>query len=366
MRFKANDFNVRNYESNWSSLNKIFRQIEAAEGLPAVLAALNQQQLDIGFIQDDLRSVIRCRVCHPRNPSRTFTIQYNPKRAERSKGAGRTFPPPGSEATNDGCFLDPANIRWQQRGLELGFDLEINGTEYIAWMNPFPLMGIHTTIAKRTHEPQSWVAGSIGDSEKRIRAILADLLDLTCRLPGYIGFYNGEGAGASIPRHFHFQFFKRPEGQQPFALEEAASHIKLNPTVIGGDDYPITTVYFRGPSDRVLELATRWVHGWTSFYDNNPALSANIIATLDDDDASKFHLYFVPRNRVFSHAPGMVGLVGGLEVFGELVFSMELEKQHLDMARVTYQYVEQILAAVEAPGVREFVKMPYLPMGVNR
>jgi hypothetical protein len=184
----------------------------------------------------------------------------------------------------------------------------------------------------------------------------ATFLEITSQLPDFIGFYNGKGAGASIPHHFHFQFFKRPEGQEPFALEDVAARAKVHPFVLTGDEYPITSIYFRGERQRVIAEATQWVHRWTEFYNNNMALSANIIATLDDELHDVFHLYFVPRNTAFSHAPGVVGIIGGLEVLGELVFTTDLEKQHLDSGRVNYDYVKRVLSAVEAPGVREFVK----------
>ena len=69
-----------------------------------------------------------------------------------------------------------------------------------------------------------------------------------------------------------------------------------------------------------------------------------------------FDLYFVPRNRLYSRGPGMVGTVGGLEVLGELVFSTELENERLNAGMVDYMYVHRVLAAVEAPGVGDFLR----------
>ena len=86
------------------------------------------------------------------------------------------------------------------------------------------------------------------------------------------------------------------------------------------------------------------------------ALSANIIATPDNHNPENFHLYIVPRNRFYSHAPGMVGMIGGIEVLGEVVFSTEIEKQQLDTGRVDYKTVEQILAAVEPVGLENLME----------
>ena len=356
MSFDVKRFNDARFEESWNSLNEQLRKIHQAEGLSGALSALHQQQFDQGFIQDDLSSVIRCRLRHP-SQRRAFSVQYNPRRAVRLVGAGRKMPPPGRQIANGGCFLCRENVRWQQRGIEIGYEIEIGETGYILLMNPFPLMPLHTTVVKKTHQPQSWIAGTPQESNQRIQSILSDLLDITGMLPGFVGFYNGAGAGATIPHHFHFQFFKRPEGQEPFALEQAAAHTEA-PFVIGEDEYPITTIYFRGSKGEIVEQAKGWVYAWTEFYENHPALSANIIATVDLEHDQHFRLYFVPRNVYFSHAPGMLGLVGGLEVFGELVFSSEIEKQHLDTGRVDYDFVVNVLRAVEAPGVREFVRRP--------
>jgi hypothetical protein len=47
----------------------------------------------------------------------------------------------------------------------------------------------------------------------------------------------------------------------------------------------------------------------------------------------------------------MTGMIGGLEILGEIVFSTELEKQLLDTGQVDYFFVERILSAVEPLGI---------------
>jgi hypothetical protein len=356
MTFDAQGFNAKKYEDDWTSLNSALREIESSEGLPAVLRALHHQKLDIGFIQDDLSAVTRWRLRHPDSPDMAFIVQFNPRRAQRTGGAGRAAPPAGARSINGGCFLCRDNIRWQQRGIELGYDLRTDSTSYVAWMNPFPLMPTHITLATTEHEPQSWIGNTTPDSRQRIEKILRDFLEITGRLPGFIGFYNGEGAGATIPDHFHFQFFERPVGREPFPLEHAAAPAhRLAPVVLRRDRYPITTLYFRGDREAIVERAATWVGAWTDVYHNDPTLSANVIAIKDPDSRDSFHLFFVPRNRHYSHGPGMIGTVGGLEVLGELVFSSDVEKQSLDMGRFDYHSARLTLGAVEAPGVEEFL-----------
>src|SRR5438874_8704995 len=128
MAFDAQDFNAKKYEADWASLNGTLRKIETAEGVPDVFRALHRQQLDIGFVQDDLSAVSRWRLRHPKRPDTAFIVQFNPRRAQRAAGAGRTTPPPGVRSINGGCFLCRENIRWQQRGIELGYDLRSDST----------------------------------------------------------------------------------------------------------------------------------------------------------------------------------------------------------------------------------------------
>jgi len=356
--FKVSDFDKDNYDKVWHALNEELRIIENKKGLPAVLEKLGEQQFDQGFIQDDLKSVVVYRFFDdPIEKRNYFSIQYNSKREQRHLGAGRKEPPSGSDAVFDNCFLCRDNVRWQQRGIEFGYNLNVKGIPYIAWMNPFPIMPVHVTIAKEVHELQSWVGKNSAESERKIETIVDHLLEITSRLPDFIGFYNGDGAGASIPHHFHFQFFKRPRGRELFPLEIAATKPMKSPPAL---DYPIAAIHFQGEDVvSIIKEASDFVHEWTLFYDNNPALSANIIACLDMHDQKKFHLYFIPRNKYVSRAAGMVGMIGGVEVLGELVFSTEGEKARLDSRDLDFSIVGQIIGAVEPPGVQEFLRILY-------
>jgi hypothetical protein len=76
-------------------------------------------------------------------------------------------------------------------------------------------------------------------------------------------------------------------------------------------------------------------------------LTANVIATADPDGIVT--LYFVPRDRGMARGTGMSGLVGGLEVLGELVFSSGEERQILDNGAMDYFAVETILGSVRTP-----------------
>jgi diadenosine tetraphosphate (Ap4A) HIT family hydrolase len=346
------EFNRQSYERLWDALNG---ELSSRATLKEALIALEEQQLDAGFIKDDLKAVIHFRLHHPRDRFRILNIQYNSRRADRYAGMGRKIPPPGCARVHQGCFLCKDNIRWQQQGVEVGYDIHTGNRPYIAWMNPFPLKPVHTTLATREHTPQQWVTDDDATSIERFRIVVEDLLELAERLPGFIGFYNGVGAGASVPDHFHFHFFQRPEGSGPFPLERAAGKtLETRTTRTSGiliEDYPITVAYFRAPPDTIIRESEAWVERLLRPRRYRAALSTNVIAAVDSPDADQAHLYLVPRNKYYTHAPGMVGMIGGLEVLGELVFSTDVEKHLLDTGQVDFFFAERILSAVEPLGI---------------
>ena len=110
----------------------------------------------------------RYHFVHPEDPTRSFSAQYNPVRALRFEGAGT----PGTGAIHDGCFLCRDNIQWQQGGVEMGCEIDVDSTPYIAWMNPYPLMPLHCVIASSDHIPQAWCANGTASSSLSIEEIL--------------------------------------------------------------------------------------------------------------------------------------------------------------------------------------------------
>ncbi|MBF0423943.1 MAG: DUF4922 domain-containing protein [Magnetococcales bacterium] len=355
-------FNRDRFEGLWQALNERLNQIRSRDGLTGVIEALKFEQLERGFIQDDLSGVIKYRMIKEKDPEHYFIVQYNPRRAQRFSGAGRVMPPPGSVAKNGGCFLCRDNVRWQQRGIECGYDVYLESVSgqrhYVIWMNPFPLMLNHVTVGTYDHRPQAWL---LSDTENggvitRIDEIIHDFLSLLSQVRGYVGFYNGDGAGATIPHHFHFQFFKRVEGQDGFPLERAA---RLGEYGLGADgpwlvpDYPITAIHFRGTRPVVEAQLLRIVRQWEEMFSDPRVVTANLIGTLDGTDPEIYHLYFIPRDKTFNRGPGMSGVIAGVELLGEIVYATEEEKRSLDRGQVNYDFVERVIASVEAPRARE-------------
>ncbi len=339
------DFTREEYSEIWTDLNRKLKHIERHDGgLAAALEALKSQQLERGFIKDDLHEMRRYRFAHPQDPERFFLVQYNPVRALRFSGSGRRIPPQGSTSRYDGCFLCPDNIEWQQGGLEMGYEFKIDSIRYIAWMNAYPLMPVHCVIASREHIPQAWCVNGAALKCLSVEKILSDLVALSARLPGYVGFYNGKGAGASIPAHFHFQFFKRPDLWPEFPLEVAAraSGIETHGTI---KNYPLAVEYWRGDADTIVQSAHAWIQEWLARNAHQlSSVSANIISTFDQAK-NQCELYFVPRHHSRLKSPEMSGTIGGIEALGEMVFSSEEDGQRLQRREVDYHAVERILSA---------------------
>jgi len=337
-------FDAQQYSDDWSDLNRELNLV-AANGLGPALDALRDQQLRQGFIRDDLAGLQRYIFRHPRDRDRYFAVQFNPARARRFAGSGVTAPPPGAIRVHDGCFLCQENIQWQQDGVEIGFDIQVDARSYIAWMNPYPLLPAHAVIASREHVAQSWYNNGAGAAGKRLPTLIRDLVELARRLPGWIGFYNGQGAGASIPYHFHYQFVRRPNDYGLFPLELAAARKQ---TRHADEPYPLAFAHWRGEATMVSRTATRWIEHWTEM--SHPSivnLTANLIAIANS--AGQVDVYFVPRDQSRSRSAEMAGLIGGLEVLGELVFSTAEEKQRLDSGAVDYASVSRILSTVSVP-----------------
>ncbi len=348
--------NDRIYGLQQAILQGELDQLAAEQGLAAALRALYDQQVDIGFIQDDLSQVSYFRYRAPGdNGQHFFIVQFNPRRAERFKGAGRKALPRGAHVqgvADTSCYLCIDNIRWQHRGVQGYYQYSVNGRTYNALCNPFPFTRTHLTMAAGEHLPQSFhVTESPEQTQARICRIVEDLYGIAEQLPAFVGFYNGAGAGASIEKHLHFHFFEIPDGHGSFPIQTAArlatrtlfghAHSGQSAQVVQIPDYPLTAYQVRGSkaeaTEAVVDLAVDWDRR------AGEAASANIIALWEDGAVS---LYFVPRNKFYTRSPGLAGMVAGLETLGEFIFSTDDEQRAINEQRVNYDYLRRILEAV--------------------
>lgn len=334
------------YEKAWSDLNVRLRAVEQGAGLVSAMQELESYHLESGFIRDNLQDVERRTFYHPDDRTRFFRVQYNPRRAQRFSGSGRSHE--RHVSSNDGCFLCRDNIELQQQGNQLGYQIENGGRKYFALTNPFPLLPIHIVIAYREHVTQDW---NFRDSAGlRADALIADAVAFADRMPGNVIFYNGVNAGASIPHHLHFQCVARPAGDGPFPLEAAAMDAGGQ---IDGPDvvarYPLDVAVWKGHAQDVTARASEWVVHWAARNGNRlEDLSANIIASRAQDGDGVV-LYFLPRSRSKQKPQGFSGLIGGLEVLGEIVLSSPEDKARLDAGEIDYFKLEAMLASVRTP-----------------
>lgn len=336
------------YETEWANLNKKLREIERSQGsLSAALSELETHQRESGFIKDDLQGIERVVFYHPEKKNYTLRAQINPRRAKRHDGSGSPISPNRHEFRNDGCFLCAENIKWQQQQRQIGFEITASRGGYNALMNPFPLLPNHVVFASKFHIPQEFSLLGQNREAKGLEDFLRDLCQLALRLPNHIGFYNGVGAGASIPRHFHFQFFSRPSGFPSFPIEERDFTTAKNdedPGLIV--DYPIKVLRWHGDLEKVVANAVSWISNWIkSKAELSELLSTNFIATAGPSH-DEISLYFVPRDKSKQFWNGTRGIVGGLEVLGELVIASEDELVLIEKGVVNYQFIEKALSAV--------------------
>ncbi len=336
------------YETEWANLNDKLREIERSQGsLSAALSELETHQRESGFIKDDLQGIERVVFSHPEKKNHTLRAQINPRRAKRHDGSGSPILPNRHEFINDGCFLCSENIKWQQQQRQIGFEITASIGGYNALMNPFPLLPNHVVFASKFHIPQEFSLLGQKMEAKGLEDFLRDLCQLALRLPNHIGFYNGVGAGASIPRHFHFQFFSRPSDCPSFPIEERDFTTAKNdedPGLIV--DYPIKVLRWRGDLEKVVANAVSWISNWIkSKAELSELLSTNFIATASPSHG-EITLYFVPRDKSKQFWNGNRGIVGGLEVLGELVIASEDELVLIEKGVVNYQFIEKALSAV--------------------
>lgn len=342
------------YDIAWESLNSELQHYEESNGLLTdALLELELHQKRSGFIQDDLTRISRFTFVHHEHPFRYLRVQFNPRRALRFNGSGINVPPDGLASVNGGCFLCRDNIQWQQQGKEIGYEITVGDYEYYAWMNPFPLLPTHIVISTRDHIAQEWELHP--DGKLTLERLIGNLVELAQRLPGFIGFYNGLNAGASIPGHMHYQFCRRPEVNMHFPLEQAErDFIDFDDTGIIRH-YPLSVAVWQGDPQKIVDNAINWVRYWA---DQNIAhmhhLTGNFIVATDPD-THELSLFFAPRDRRRSRSNRMTGLVGGLEVMGEMVFSTEAERIAISSGRLNYESLEKIYNDVYTPF---FMDMP--------
>ncbi len=344
------DTEKRRYHDTWAALNEELHAIESRDGhLLNAVERLREHQLQRGFVRDDLNAVQCHRFPHPDDAARYLSVQHNPKRVSRLKARVDALRPQRGDAVNNDCFLCPVNIQWQHRGIESGYAIEQNDAPFHIWMNAYPLMPLHLVVASCAHIPQAWNLDKRDNGQFSLGQIVTNLAGLSSRMPGYVGFYNGDGAGTSVPEHFHYQFFKRRTVDEVFPLEQAPSRV-LDDIESVIEDYPVEGMCWQGcdPAVVIDRAAGRIEHWLRTRIGLRPTLSANIFA-MTDADGGHLRIYFVPRDKDLGHSPSMAGMIGSLEILGELVLTTEPEKRALERGEIDYHLIARVLDDIRVP-----------------
>lgn len=155
-------------------------------------------------------------------------VQFNPERMRSS--AAKVDAKSIQERK---CFLCPANLPPEQRGVSFGRNYQI-------LVNPFPIFPLHLTIPDMDHIDQL-ILGRFGD-----------MLELAQKLDDFVVFYNGPKCGASAPDHFHFQAGNK--GFLPLEKEVLTARRKL---VASKDDLLVFTLPGYHRNVIVIESAKR-------------------------------------------------------------------------------------------------------------
>ena len=340
----------RQYELN---LRQFLRFVEPLP-LPHQVFCLHAQADRTGFPQTERPARRRYRYVDP-SGKRSLVVDLNLSRAERRAGVGGRHAAPATKVKpSEGadCFLCPTTIAFRSNFRQLYVLVTVNGQPYLCLVNPFPLGDQHTTIASAAHEPQSWgPPGTPGRDEQIARRVL-DLYGVARDLPETLVMYNGLDSGATLPEHLHFHAIRRsPEDRLPIqqaadeALQSGTVQLRMHAAsgsfveiVDDSDVFPLA--FARGigldGARAIAGLLQRWV-------DLVPDASANLLAVREQEEIA---IYFVPRVRRFSRAPGMEGIPGSLEVAGEVVFSSPDEAARLARNEIAYETLWGMLRSI--------------------
>jgi hypothetical protein len=306
-------------------------------GLRAKIHRLHCLQRENHFIQDRLQRLERRRVTAL--GLRDFLlIQSNPERLNRAQGPKR-MPAEGIALKGQkdlACFIDPANILWQQAGLQYPYRLTVADQCVVLAVNPWPFAKLHTTVIWDDGAKQGW------ESVEEFRQILRVMLTLAASLAKYVLMYNGL-AGASIPALRHAHLFELEDSQRPMPCQHAAAraseaHGKADTLAVGTRFYPMPLYRFAGPDalDNAVRVAGRW-------HESLEDATENVIVFTENREPV---IYMALRQRGLLKAPRLSGDVAALEIAGEIIMATEAEIRAVRENALSYEEIASVLRDV--------------------
>jgi hypothetical protein len=300
-------------------------------GLASRLIRTWEQQGREGFLLSDPATAgIQTRLARDERAGVEFRFRWMPHREIRGDVAelerrgilnpdrdeSRLFRDP-RDPKGRHCFLCEANIH-ECHPMERLVPLRLAGRDYYAGANFAWIEENHYTVMPVEHVDQVYS-----------RHALEAMLDLHRQTAGRFRIlFNGDGAGATIPWHLHYQITT-----EAMPIERIAAS--------GLGQYPTTVQRFvlaDGSAQDIQRVAQDWLERDSEHH------SLNILITTPDRDT---HVYLFPRDKRRATAQGK-GLVGGFEVAGDFVFSAPRERAVFESASV--ETARGILGEVRPPG----------------
>jgi hypothetical protein len=204
-------------------------------------------------------------------------------------------------AVNDGCFICVPNTPAAQKGMRVAGPGD--SMKYVVLMNPFPILRDQVTIASLRHEPQNLIKRHIDF-----------VLRLTERSKEFKYGFNGIGAGASIPWHFHLYGFR---GSLP--VEKAQT---LGQPIIAGNTFrvyqlkrpwPVVTFVAVGKRDEIALYLLRLLKKF-----EQRKIAVNMLFVRDK--VSQVRVYLIPRRKPRpGRSSGFRNDFGAIEMCGMIV-----------------------------------------------
>ncbi|MPM06932.1 hypothetical protein SDC9_53235 [bioreactor metagenome] len=191
------------------------------------------------------------------------SVQFNPERMRSSAAKVDT-----KSIQERKCFLCPANLPPEQRGIPFGRNYQI-------LVNPFPIFPVHLTIPDMDHVDQL-ILGRFGD-----------MLELAKTLDDFVVFYNGPKCGASAPDHIHFQ-----AGNKDFLpLEKEVLSAKKRDLVVSTDellcftlpDYHRSVIVIESANRNEIEKLFKSIYGALEIKDGEKEPMLNIVTWFEQD-----------------------------------------------------------------------------------
>lgn len=220
------------------------------------------------------------------------------------------------------CFLCERNIRIVHPMEEL-IPISAAGRSYLAGANFAWIEPDHFTVMDREHVDQAYT-----------RQALEAAAELHWKTDGRLRvLFNGPGAGASIPWHFHFQVTTAAMPIESLPDERVDAY----PTLVRR--FPISRAAalmsgrsrrfsFDTGNDAGIDAAHRYADRWMMLDSEHHTVNLLVATPKGAKDAS---VWIFPRDRRRATVAGK-GLMGGFEVAGDFVLSAPGERDAFEQA----------------------------------